>query len=85
MTKSNPHKPKICSPHQVCDEVKEAGAPLALVEVALADEVLLGVAGDLGGRAGLHVGARDAPPVALPQLLKPQEEQAVLFLSPGDT
>lgn len=70
--------------HQVCDEVKEAGAPLALVHVGLADEVLLRVARNLRGRARLHVRARDAAPVALAQLLQAQQKQPVLLLGPRD-
>mmetsp|Transcript_26819 Transcript_26819/g.65717 ORF Transcript_26819/g.65717 Transcript_26819/m.65717 type:complete len:317 (-) Transcript_26819:316-1266(-) len=68
----------------VAHDVEEAGAAFALVEVVLADEVLLSVAGDLRGGAGLHEMARDAAPVSLAELLKTEQEETVLLLCPRD-
>ena len=45
--------------------VKQTGAALALVQIVLADEVLLGVARNLRGGARLHKVTRDAAPVTL--------------------
>lgn len=50
---------------ELADDVEETGSALALVEVVLADEVLLGVAGDLRGGARLHKVSRYAAPVTL--------------------
>ena len=45
--------------------VKQGAAPLALLHIALAHVVLLGVAGHLCGGARRHIMPRDAPPIAL--------------------
>mmetsp|Transcript_10140 Transcript_10140/g.46425 ORF Transcript_10140/g.46425 Transcript_10140/m.46425 type:complete len:240 (+) Transcript_10140:704-1423(+) len=52
------------------DDVEEGAAALALVEVVLADEVLLRVRRNLRGGPGLHEVAGDAAPVTLAELLK---------------
>mmetsp|Transcript_2750 Transcript_2750/g.10785 ORF Transcript_2750/g.10785 Transcript_2750/m.10785 type:complete len:296 (-) Transcript_2750:208-1095(-) len=66
------------------DDVEEAAPALALVEVVLANEVLLRVRGNLRRGARLHEVAGDASPVALAELLKAEEEEAVLVLGPGN-
>lgn len=66
----------------VGNDVKEAGSPLPPGGVGLADEVLLSVAGHLGGRPRDHEVARYSPPVALAELLQAQKEHPVLVLSP---
>ena len=59
----------------VASDVKQAGAPLALAQRLLPDEVLLRVAGHLSWRARHHIVPADAPPVAL------QNEQALRWPS----
>ena len=51
--------------HRGGDDVEQGGAALALVQVVLSYEVLLGVAGHLRGRPALHKLPGNAPPVAL--------------------
>lgn len=63
--------------------IEEAGTTLAsLVEAVLAEEILLGVAGDLGGRPGADELLGDASPIPLPELLQPHQERPVLLLRP---
>ena len=45
--------------------VKQRRSPFPIVQVQLADEIFLGVAGDLRGRPGLHEVPGDSPPVSL--------------------
>ena len=65
--------------------VEEAGAALLLADAALPEEELLGVAGDLGRGPRRDVAPGDASPVALAQLLEPDEEQPVLLLAPRNS
>ena len=51
----------------------------------MAEEELLGMAGDLGGRPGGDEAPGDASPVALAQLLQPRQEQPVLLLAPWNS
>ena len=56
-------------------DVVDAGAAPVPVHGAEADEVLLRVAGHLRRRPGDDEVARDAPPVALAELVQPQQKQ----------
>mmetsp|Transcript_13083 Transcript_13083/g.41365 ORF Transcript_13083/g.41365 Transcript_13083/m.41365 type:complete len:223 (-) Transcript_13083:330-998(-) len=69
----------------LCHNIEEARAALALVDVALADVVLLRMAGHLRRSPRLYEVPGDPAPVALSKLLQPEEEQAVLFLRPRHT
>ena len=52
------------------DDVKEAGAALAAGGISLANEVLLGMTGNLSGSTGDDKVAGYSPPVTLAQLLQ---------------
>lgn len=63
--------------------VEEARAALVpLEEAVLAEEILLSVAGDLGGRSGADELPGDASPIPLPERLQPHQERPVLLLRP---
>lgn len=51
------------------DHVEEAGPSLLLIKTSLSEEVLLGVARDLGRGSRGHIVPRDASPIAFPHLL----------------
>jgi hypothetical protein len=67
------------------DDVKQTWSSFPLVQIALPDEVFLGMACHLCWSSCLHKIPRDAPPISFPQLLKPQQEQSMLFLCPWYT
>lgn len=57
--------------------VVDAGSTFVFPSRELADEVLLGVAGDLSRSSRDHEISGDVPPIPLSILLKPHQEQSV--------
>ena len=80
--KEGKHEGKDGGAHRLFEE---AEAALALAGACGAQEVLLGMAGDLRRRPAGHKVSADAAPVPAAQLLQARQKLQVLLLGPGLT